>query len=379
MSQGSLHSWRFFRSGGFDQVELSSGADIAHLAELDQKLWVALACPTTGLTFDATTLELIDTDHDGRICVGEILAACQWICDRLKNHDDLLKGSDQLQLASLSENHPQGLALLGIIKDILSHLGKADVSEISLADVQEFSATLAKTSFNGDGIITSSATEDDVSRTVIADIVATLGGEADRSGEVGVNQALCDQFFAEAHAHAQWWEQGDSVRLQPLEVATQEAFDVLMSVKTKIDDYFSRCRCVAFDERALTALNHQESEYREFATKELAIEVPEMSHFPLARIAPQQPLPLDVGLNPAWSKAIARFKSITVFPLLGEKTSLTESEWSNLCARFSAFATWRAARPNSKVEVLGLERIQSILASPAQETISHLIAQDKTL
>jgi hypothetical protein len=48
----STHRWRFFRAGGFDQVKLETGADLMSLAELDQKLWVALACPIAGLEFD---------------------------------------------------------------------------------------------------------------------------------------------------------------------------------------------------------------------------------------------------------------------------------------------------------------------------------------
>lgn len=58
------HDWRFFRAGGFDQVRLDRGTDLTALDELDQKLWVALACPTKGVEFDAKTLALIDTDGD---------------------------------------------------------------------------------------------------------------------------------------------------------------------------------------------------------------------------------------------------------------------------------------------------------------------------
>src|ERR1039458_2429258 len=65
------HTWKFFRAGGFDQVRLETGADLMALDQLDQKLWVALACPTTGLEFDKVTLALIDTDKDGRIRAPE--------------------------------------------------------------------------------------------------------------------------------------------------------------------------------------------------------------------------------------------------------------------------------------------------------------------
>ncbi|CRI65418.1 hypothetical protein THIOKS12340031 [Thiocapsa sp. KS1] len=59
--------WRFHRLGGFDQVRIETGADVCHLAELDQKLRATLSCPTTGLELDAHTLTLLDTDEDGRI------------------------------------------------------------------------------------------------------------------------------------------------------------------------------------------------------------------------------------------------------------------------------------------------------------------------
>ena len=89
MTTNSNHLWSFFRAGGFDQVRLDRGADIANLDKLDQKLWVALACPTNGLEFDTKTLDLIDTDKDGRIRPPEIIAAARWVTTSLKNPDDL--------------------------------------------------------------------------------------------------------------------------------------------------------------------------------------------------------------------------------------------------------------------------------------------------
>ena len=69
------HRWTFFRAGDFDQVQLATGADLANLDPLDQKLWVAPACPTSGLEIDARTLDLMDTDKDGRVRVPEMIAA----------------------------------------------------------------------------------------------------------------------------------------------------------------------------------------------------------------------------------------------------------------------------------------------------------------
>jgi hypothetical protein len=35
---GAGHRWKFFRAGGFDQALLETGADLAALDSLDQKL-----------------------------------------------------------------------------------------------------------------------------------------------------------------------------------------------------------------------------------------------------------------------------------------------------------------------------------------------------
>ncbi|MBQ2598542.1 MAG: hypothetical protein II580_02620, partial [Bacteroidales bacterium] len=59
------YPWTFTSVGGTVRVKITSGADIAHLGELDRKLWTVLSCPTRNLEFDQKTLDLLDTDHDG--------------------------------------------------------------------------------------------------------------------------------------------------------------------------------------------------------------------------------------------------------------------------------------------------------------------------
>ena len=120
------HRWTFFRAGGFDQVKLASGADLANLGALDQKLWVALACPTTGLEIDARTLALIDTDKDGRVRAPELIAAATFACTNLKNPDDLFKGEAALPLAAINDALPEGKTLLASARRILADIGKAD-------------------------------------------------------------------------------------------------------------------------------------------------------------------------------------------------------------------------------------------------------------
>jgi hypothetical protein len=105
------HKWTFFRAGGFDQVKLATGADLRNLDQLDQKLWVALACPTRGLEIEPRTLDLIDTDRNGRVRVPELIAAARFATGSLKNADDLFKGDDGLPLASIDDATPEGKTL----------------------------------------------------------------------------------------------------------------------------------------------------------------------------------------------------------------------------------------------------------------------------
>ncbi len=374
------HTWKFFRAGGFDQVKLESGADLASLDQLDQKLWVALACPTRGLEFDNRTLDLIDSDKDGRVRVPEVIAAAKWATSLLKNSDDLLKGSPTLPLAAINDAVPEGKQILASAKQILANLGKADSPAIDLEDTADTAKIFAATNFNGDGIIPADAASDDSTKAVIADIMACLGIETDRSGKPGIGQAKADTFFAEAQAHSDWWKQAEGDKnILPLGEATAAASAAVNAVKVKVDDFFARCRLAAFDARAVNALNRQESEYLALGAKDLTIASAEIAGFPLAQIAAGKALPLADGVNPAWAGALATLQAAAIKPLLGDNHSLTEADWAALNARLAAFETWSTGKVGATVEKLSLKRVREILASDAKPRIDALIAKDKAL
>src|ERR1035438_2659970 len=225
------HTWKFFRAGGFDQVRLETGADLMALDQLDQKLWVALACPTTGLEFDAKTLALIDTDKDGRIRAPELIAATQWAGGLLKNPDDLLKSSPSLPLSAINDSTPEGQQLLASARQILGTLKKA-AEVITLEDTTTVTEKFVETLLNGDGIVPADAATDEDTKAVIADIILCLGAETDRSGKPGVSQAKADQFFTEAQAYADWWEKAEADKaILPLGEATAAAAAAVKAVK----------------------------------------------------------------------------------------------------------------------------------------------------
>lgn len=374
------HYWKFFRAGGFDQVKLESGADLARLDQLDQKLWVALACPTRGLEFDSRTLELIDTDQNGRIRAPEIIAAAKWATGLLKNPDDLLKGQPSLPLDAINDTSPDGQQILASAKQILANLGKRDETAIGLDEVSDTAKIFAATNFNGDGIIPADAAEDDPTKSVINDIITCFGAENDRSGKPGINQAKLDAFFTDAEAYSNWWKQAEGDKnILPLGQTTADAAAAVKAVKVKVDDFFVRCRLAAYDARAMPALNHQESDYIPLTAKDLTANASEVAGFPLALAAPGKALPLAAGVNPAWAAALATLQQAAVKPLLGEKDSIEESDWDLLQAKLAPFDAWSAGKVGASVEKLGLARVREILAGNSKAGITALIAKDAAL
>ncbi|MBP5510418.1 MAG: hypothetical protein J6Z49_05825, partial [Kiritimatiellae bacterium] len=191
------HIWNFFKAGGAVQVDFKSGADIANLDKLDQKLWTALSCPATGLRFDAGTLAALDADKDGRIRAPEVLAAVAWLKARLVSLDSVLAASDTLPLSAFNTGTEEGKALLASVKEVLKSLGKGDAQEISLADATAAETAFAATAFNGDGIVPPESVAGDTTLSAtLADILAATGPVADAGGKEGVDQAHADAFFA---------------------------------------------------------------------------------------------------------------------------------------------------------------------------------------
>lgn len=374
------HRWRFFRSGGFDQVRLETAEDLRNLDRLDQKLWAALACPTRGVELDARTLDLLDTDHDGRIRPPEVLAAVRWACSVLKNPEDLTRRDPTLPLSAIDDSQPEGRRLLASARQILDNLGKAGASGITVEDTADTRRIFAETRFNGDGVVPPAAADDPALASVLEDVIRCIGSEMDRSGTAGVSQGLADTFFEQARAFADWWAEAEAEPgLRPLGDSTLAAADAFERVKPKVDDYFTRCRLAAFDPKAAEPLNPPAATYQALTGTTLSSASEALAAMPLARVEAGGSLPLTDGVNPAWADAVARLRQEVVEPLLGKRTSLSAAEWADLSERFAAYEAWLARKAGTLVEPLGISRVREVLGGEARERVSALIARDRAL
>ena len=197
-SNAAVHRWKFFRTGGFDQVCIETADDLRHLDQLDQKLWAVLTVPTSGLEFDERTLELIDGRAEGCVRVPDLLAAVKWTCEVLRDPQVLFEPGDGLALAALDEDHADGAAVAGAARALLAALGRPDDAAVTLADLADTSALFAPHQFNGDGVVVPGLAAQEDLAAAISMIVGAQGGVPDRSGETGLDQAGLDAFVADA-------------------------------------------------------------------------------------------------------------------------------------------------------------------------------------
>jgi len=374
------HTWTFYRISGLDQVAIQNGSDLLNLKYLDQKLWVALSCPVKGLEIDERTLELIDTDKNGRIRVPEILEAIEWCAVRLKNLDDLIEPKAALPIELINDATSEGKTVLSSIKQIQASLGRTGEKFVAASDASDPKKIFANTAFNGDGVITPASGSTEKEKALIAEITAKYGGVDDRNGQAGINQAKLDQFLADVAAHEAWRAKGQASDIQIPGVELSAASAALASVRSKVNDFFARASLASFDTRALSALNRQESDYLAIATKDLTVTSEELSAFPLAKIEANRALPLSRDINPAWVERINALRQTLLIPIFGDQlTTLTVEQWKTAQDRLAAYEGWQSARPTGPIRDFGAERIQEVVTSDLGAKLSALIAQDKAL
>ena len=365
------HVWNYDNVGGSTRVKITTGADIAHLGELDPKKWTVLSCPSTGLEIDEKSLKYIDTDKDGRIRVNDIVITAQWMTAAIKDADLLTKGHDHIDIEHFNQEDANGKRLYNSAKQILANLGK-EGTVISLAETKDSTAIFAKTAFNGDGIITDFTTADLDEKAAIAAAVKSLGGVADRCGELGVNAELIEKFYQALADYAAW--QAAAVEA-PYGADTDKAIEAYNALDAKVKDYFVRAKLASFSPESAAKLDVQTALIETISADNLTGKTADIAAYPIARITGKAELPLDATINPAWAGQFATLMGI-VKPTT---KALTEADWIAIGAAFAAYNGWKGAKKGAEVEALGLDTIKKLLADDKKQALLDLVAQDAAL
>lgn len=289
MGGKSDYKWTYCSLGGVTRVNITSGVDIAHLAELDQKMWTVLSCPVKGLELDERTLDLIDYDRDGKIRVDEVITASQWLCKVLNNPDKILLGQDFIELDDFNTENEEGAQLKECAAKVIQLMG-LEKNSISLPELNDFLAHY----------------DDDCQKA----LEASLGALAVDDAPYGAN--------------------------------SDDAVAAVDAVKDKIADYFMRCKFIQFHSESTAALDVNAEKVAAISEKNLATCVGEISTYPISRPIASCVLPINEGINPAWQAAFGKVKTLVLDVDYPEKESLTEAEWNACVAKCDAYVASKA-------------------------------------
>lgn len=372
MGKDKKYKWEFENIGGSLRVKISSGADIAHLGELDPKMWTVLSCPVHGLEIDEKSLSYVDTDGDGKIRINDVIKTASWVTGALLDQDSILAGKDSIELGKFNKDDASGAKLEASARQILANLGK-EGETISIADTADIAAIFAKTRFNGDGVITEASSDDADDKAAIAAAVAATGGVADRSGAMGVNADMIESFYKSLADYAAWH---DSAVELPFADQTDKAIAAYEALDAKVKDYFMRAKLAAFSPDSMSSLDVQTSRIEAISAENLTGKTDEIAAYPIARITGKAEIDLSEPVNPAWAAQFETIVSVAVDPA---RKILTEADWNEIGTRFAAYSAWKNAKAGAAVEGLGIEAVKGFLAKDRKASLLDLVAQDMAL
>ena len=278
------YKWQYCSLGGTKRVCITRGEDIAHLGELDQKLWTVLSCPVKGLELDERTLDLIDYDRDGKIRADEVITAANWLCSVVKDKDRILEGHDYIDLSDFNTDNEEGAQMHDCAAEVLKIMG-LEKTTITLPELDEFLK--------------------DYDENAVKALEDTL--------------------------------ENMSVAVAPYKDNSDDAAAAVDAIRDKVTDYFLRCKFIQFHDDCAAALDVSVEKVAEISEKNFATNIEEISKYPLSKPRADALLPLKGGINPAWQSQFAKVKELVLDVDYPGKDALTEEEWNAAVAKIDAY------------------------------------------
>lgn len=372
---------RFDRFGRTLQLRIHDADDLRKALELDEAHWVATSAPISTLRADATLLSLVDADKNGRVRVREMKDAIEWLLRHLKDDADVSRRRDTLRLDAINTDVDTGGRIDRSARKILNSLDKPDTAEISLEDVRTVKARIEATPVSEAGVVLPEAAEAEHVRKFLSHIIATVGGAPHPSGGKGVNGELLKRFVSQAAAHLAWHERGHGqdgqvrAELSPLGPQTAEAFGLVESVRQRLEQFFTQCEAMAFDDRLAGELPPRRPQLAQVDLND-----PDQVRNLLSEAPPTAPnaegvIDFNNPLNPIDRARLESLRDRALAPLLGGPIDrFTQAQWKDVLERFRAYESWTKAKPGPAVAGLGLEQLRTYCEPAYAEAVNTLIA-----
>ncbi|MBQ4376723.1 MAG: hypothetical protein II793_03410 [Bacteroidales bacterium] len=312
------YDWQYCSLGGVTRVKIASGEDIKHLGELDRKLWTVLSCPVNGLEFDSRTLQLMDSNHDGKLRIDEVVEAAQWITSILTDAETLLSGSDTISLSALSDTK-LGQKMRATCETILNTLERP-LDTISLKDVADYKKFIDER---------------------YAKEVATVATED----------------------------------IRPYGDNTEAVTAAVTALRDKVADYFMRCRLIRFDADCQEAVDVSVERIAAIAAGDVAKASTDIASYPLARPNAEGTLSLD-NINPVWETHIATIREKALQP---DTATITQAQWDEIVAKIDDYTAYIAKQADGQVELLSKGQADDMERYTDADKLLHIYRDFYTL
>ncbi len=336
---------------------LRHAEDLRKLCELDEGLWVATSAPISSFRMDPMFLTLLDSDKDSRVKCGELIEAMGWLLDVLKQHTAVNDARTSLDVAELSDDHPDAKD----IRDLLQRLQPGG-GQVGLDAIRSTRKALEARPVSESGVVLPGAADEKELEAFMTTLVSTLGGVEHPSGAKGVEKGTLDRFFSLRTQRLDWLEKindpdelGRS-RILPLGDATLTAAKALQTIQTQMNHYFQLCDAVDLDPAS-------EGEIWPGVPKTTAWQEPEALHqalrnAPLAKPNPERVFRFDEQVNPSWERELHEFRQDVMIPLLDRTDEvLTRKMWEMLCSRLKPYSDWAASEPAVELKAFSKEEL----------------------
>ena len=384
----------FKNYGGSHQLRIQDARDLEKIQVLDDAHWAATSVPINSLNCDDAFLFYVDTDQNGRIRTDELKAAQAWLFRFLANRSRLSEGTDAIALSDIDTSHPEGQKLRQAAELILNNLNLPDAQEINLAQVRDVQSIMASSANNGDGIIPPQASAEPDLVQFIVSVMETVGTVMDASGQPGISQEQLKVFFQEAQSYLDWKAKGEIPKgdrtneVMPWGTETAQAYELVVSLEKKIEQYFTQCAMVRFDERSAAQMQLRQKELEEIDFTDKSMMEARLRNAPLALPNPKGILELEAMLNPFYIERLFELKEKVLKRALAPLDSkhltgqgrsvkqLTEKQWAQVKAIFVPYRVWLEGKQGAKVEKLGTDRLRTYLNGTYRHRTSELIAKD---
>ncbi|MCF0167968.1 MAG: hypothetical protein HUJ93_04915, partial [Bacteroidales bacterium] len=256
---------------------------------------------------------------DGKIRVDEITAAAKWLTAVVKESDMLLKGEDFIALDAINGESEEGQEALSAAKVVLADVN-ADASVVSMSDLD----------------------------------------------------ACATAFEAKCKAAAEAAAEKAAAEVCPYGDTTDKAIAAFDALKSKVADYFMRCKLISFDAECAASVDVPVAKIGEISAENFASNSDKIAEFPIARPSAAALLPLGTGINPAWQGVMADAKAAALDKEFPGAESVTEEQWNVVAAKLDAYCAAKASLLTGHTEALDKEGADKKEAIATTEKLLHL-------